>query len=369
MRVKSLILFLPILFNGAQTRQATEFSTLVERLSEPGGYFDSDNLISNETSYLHVMPALRRQQAGGKGTAYLGVGPEQSFSYLAELKPEYAFIVDIRRDNLLLHLLLKTIFSEASNRMEYLALLYGRPIPSDLERWTGRPLEDLLLYLDAVKPDSAAYQSSHAKLLRQVVKLGVPITSEDQLTLKRFHDEFFGRGLEIRFASRGRPVRLSYPSSRQLYLATDLEDNLASYLSTEDRFLEVKRMQDSDRIIPVVGDLSGPKAVKAVGDYLREKGLTVSAFYLSNVEFYLFRSGTFPAFVANVRSLPGNPNSVLIRSVFNRTFAHPQWVPGHLSVQLMQSFDAFLSYSTQPEMVGYWDLLESEHLPLGPFDP
>ena len=76
-----------------------EFAGLVERISEPGGYFDTDNLISNERSYLHVVPDLR--EAGVAGGAYLGVGPEQNFSYIAAIDPEIAFIVDIRRDNAL----------------------------------------------------------------------------------------------------------------------------------------------------------------------------------------------------------------------------------------------------------------------------
>ena len=76
--------------------------------SEPGGYFDTDNLISNESSYLQVVPELRR--AGISGGAYLGVGPDQNFTYIAEIRPAIAFIVDIRRDNLLLHLLFKALF-------------------------------------------------------------------------------------------------------------------------------------------------------------------------------------------------------------------------------------------------------------------
>ena len=54
------------------------FAARVAQLSEPGGYFDTDNLISNERSYLHVVPALRA--AGLAGGAYIGVGPDQNFS-------------------------------------------------------------------------------------------------------------------------------------------------------------------------------------------------------------------------------------------------------------------------------------------------
>src|SRR5262252_6651083 len=84
---------------------ASEFARLIERLSEPNGYFDTDNLISNEASYLHVIGKLRRMQV--TGGAYLGVGPDQNFSYIAQIRPRIAFIVDIRRDNLVEHLLFK----------------------------------------------------------------------------------------------------------------------------------------------------------------------------------------------------------------------------------------------------------------------
>jgi len=363
MRLRSLTLLLPLLVTGAQARQPTAFSSLVEQLSEAGGYFDSDNLVSNETSYLHVLGALRRE--GVRGGAYLGVGPEQGFSYIAEIQPEIAFIVDVRRDNLLLHLLLKAIFTTARNRLEYLCLLYGRPVPDDLEGWDDRSLEEVLLFIDAVRPDSAGHLRAHARLMDQVTRLGVPLSDEDRVTVRRFHDEFAAAGLDLRYRSLGRPVRRSYPTARDLYAATDLEGQSGSYLASESRFRIVQALQRQDRIIPVVGDLAGPKAVKAIGAHLRERAIPVSLFYVSNVEFYLFRADTFGAFVENVRSLPAGPSAMLVRSLFNRSFMHPTWVPGHLSIQLMQRWPAFLAYTTSPASTNYWGLTaESDHVPL-----
>src|SRR5437870_8520935 len=103
------------------------FASRVAQLSEPGGYFDTDNLISNERSYLHVVPALR--DADLSGGAYIGVGPDQNFTYIAQVKPAIAFIIDLRRDNLLLHLLFKALFSMADTRIDYLSLLFGSPMP------------------------------------------------------------------------------------------------------------------------------------------------------------------------------------------------------------------------------------------------
>ncbi len=345
--------------------QATPFAQLVGRLSEPGGYFDSDNLVSNETSYRHVLGALRALNLSGG--AYIGVGPEQNFSYLAQVRPELAILVDIRRDNMLLHLLLKAMFGVARNRMEYLCLLFGRAVPPDLEMWTDLPLEQLLAWFETRPGDAIAHSQNHAMLMERVTGYGVPLDSTDRATLRRFHDEFMAAGTELRFTSRGRPPRLGYPTVAQLYLATDMDGRPGSYLVTEDAFRIVREMQRRDRVIPGVGDLSGPTAMKAIARYLKERNLQVSVFYVSNVEMYLFRQGTFPRFVENVRALPAGANSVLIRSYFGRgrfmgiegDLAWPQVMPGHLSAQLVQPFTAFLEVTRQPETVTYAEVLSS----------
>ena len=121
---------------GARTAAQSSFAAQVAALSEPAGYFDTDNLISNESSYLDVVPDLKKR--GVKGGAYIGVGPDQNFSYIAAVRPEVVFILDVRRDNLLLHLLFKSLFTLARTRVEYLAMLLGRPVPADVESWRRR---------------------------------------------------------------------------------------------------------------------------------------------------------------------------------------------------------------------------------------
>src|SRR6267142_1215264 len=98
-----------------------QFGKYIDEWSEPEGYFDSDNFISNETSYLHVIEDLHsRVRPGG---IYLGVGPDQNFSYIVHTRPTLAIITDIRRQNMLEHLLFKALFGMSSNRAEYLTLL------------------------------------------------------------------------------------------------------------------------------------------------------------------------------------------------------------------------------------------------------
>ncbi|MFN0180825.1 MAG: hypothetical protein ACKVZ0_18640 [Gemmatimonadales bacterium] len=354
--VRTLLVLATLAGGRVDAQTKTAFASLVERLSEPGGYFPSDNLVSNETSYLHVLGAMRR--LGVRGGAYLGVGPEQGFSYIAAIEPKIALIIDIRRDNLLFHLLLKAVFATARNRLEYLCLLYGRPLPTDLPMWTDLPLESLLDYLDGRLTDSTLHDRQHRRLMGMVDGFGVPLTELDRTTLRRFHDEFAQSGLDIRYSTRGRGPRLMFPTNRRLYLETDLDGGEVSYLSTEDRWRVVRDLERADRIVPVVGDLAGPSAVRAIGDYLREQGLVVSAFYLSNVESYLFRGGTFPAFVENVRALPSGAKSVLIRSGFGRWGgAQINIAPGHFSAQALQTFPRFLEFAADPSTVEYWSLV------------
>jgi hypothetical protein len=80
-----------------------EFWRMVADLSEPSGPYTGDNWISNEASIQDVMIPLR--QLAKPGGVYMGVGPEQNFTYIATLRPKMAFILDVRRGNLDLQLM------------------------------------------------------------------------------------------------------------------------------------------------------------------------------------------------------------------------------------------------------------------------
>ena len=122
----------------AQRAPDSAFAALVARLSENAGYFDSDNIISNEESYLQITTQLAK--VGTHGGVYVGVGPDQNFSYVALIRPSIAFMLDIRRDNLLEHLFFKSLFALSRNRTEFLCRLFGKPMPADIDKWTGRQI-------------------------------------------------------------------------------------------------------------------------------------------------------------------------------------------------------------------------------------
>src|SRR5262245_55495899 len=71
----------------------TEFWGIVSRASEPGGYFRSaniTNLTSNELWMQYVIPDLVSRTKPGQ--VYLGVGPEQNFTYMVAVRPKMAVI-------------------------------------------------------------------------------------------------------------------------------------------------------------------------------------------------------------------------------------------------------------------------------------
>ena len=346
------------------TASDTSFAGLVARLSEPGGYFDTDNLVSNEASYLHAIGALRA--LGVRGGAFVGVGPDQNFSYIAAVRPRIAFMVDLRRDNLLEHLLLKAIFERAESRADYLALLFGRPAPRPASEWRDRPLQEIVEYLDATPalPDTAA--DTRAQVLKVVRTFGVPLSQADLSTIDRFHASFIAAGLDLRFTSLNRPSRSYYPTYRQLLLERDLDGNQASFLVTEEAFRFVQQMQRHDRVIPVVGDLAGEHALREIGRLLRERGERLSAFYASNVEYYLMRDGSFERFVANLAALPRTPSSAIIRSCFGWTCgpAHPETVPSYYSTQLVQTIGSLVDEQARGGYRTYADVV-SKHVVSG----
>jgi hypothetical protein len=332
------------------------FAGLSARLSEPGGYFPSDNLVSNETSYLHVLGKLGK--LGISGGAYVGVGPDQNFSYIAELRPEVVFIIDIRRDNLLHHLLFKALFENAHSRVEYLSLLTGRAPPEGGD-WEAAGIDELVEYIDRTPADADHFEAAVRKVRASVERFGFDLSDQDFFTIRDIHAQFHHRALDIRYSYAPR-----YPTYRQLLLETDLDGGQRNYLAAEESFRFLKDLQRRNRIIPVVGDLAGPHALRSIGQEIAARNLVIRAFYVSNVEQYLMRDSGFRNFSATVAELPHDDHSVIIRSFFMRGYGHPQYVPGHFSTQLLELFDSFVTEYHNGGYVSYFDLVSKNVLPL-----
>lgn len=339
-----------------------EFQQLCLDLSEAPGYFDTDNLVSNETSYQH---ALSRLPAGAaRGKAYLGVGPGQNLTYIAHLRPDWAFIIDIRRDNALFHLYWKELFLQSGDRVEFLSRILGRPIAPGLLS----PEVDAKRLVAAVQDAPVdrdwymrRFERTWLNMLEHYPRLVQP---EDRIVIKRLVWPFFEDGFDLRFRSHGRSPRPFYPSYGELILSTDLDGDRHHFLNSEADFQFLKQLQEHNRIVPVIGDFAGPKAIRAVGHFLKRHGLRVSTFYLSNVEFYLFHSRQFEDFASNMQTLPFAPESYLIRSHFGNFGRHPASLPGFFVTCLLQSAPRFLEITKTRPYQDYWDLVTRDYLPL-----
>lgn len=331
------------------------FAALVSRLSEPGGFFDTDNLISNEDSYLHPVSTLRK--IGTSGGVYVGVGPDQNFSYIAAVRPRAAFIVDIRRDNVLEHLLFKAAFALSRNRVEYLSVLFGRAAPGDTTGWGAKPVDSLLYYIDVVRGDSAAAAGARTRLLAEVRRSAIPLSAGDLATIARFHNAFIAAGPALRFNTFGRAPQPYYPDYRRLARERDRDGRQAGFLATEEAFQFVKGLEDRNLVIPLVGDFAGDRGLAGVAAWMSRHGEKLSALYTSNVEQYLFRDGGFDAFAKSVEAFPRDSKSAIIRSCFNCFAGHPQAVDGYHAVMMVQLADRFVELRNSGQIVRYYDLV------------
>jgi hypothetical protein len=291
-----------------------ELWTLSTTMSEPDGSFRSENMVSNEMVFARLLPdVVARVDPGG---VYLGVGPEQNFTYIAATRSRMAFITDIRRGNLHVILMYKALFELSADRAEFVSRLFTRARPAGLTASsTARQIMDA--YATAPRGNEAAFRKNLDAVLQHLVKTrDIPLGADDRTGVGAAYRTFFFYGPEIDYMastlltpSRG----FNSATYRDLMTQTDPSGKELGYLGSEGEFRYVKELNDRNLIIPLVGNFAGPKTIRAIGDYVRRRSATVSAFYVSTVEPYLRRDGTLPEFCASVATLPTTGRSVFIR--------------------------------------------------------
>jgi len=289
-----------------------EFWRMVEDFSEPGGTFRYENFISNERSIQYVIPDLKKNTK--PGGVYLGVAPEQNFTYIAAIQPKIAFIIDIRRQNMLVHLLYKALFELSSNRADFVARLFSRRRPAGLNE--NSTVAELFAAFDRVPGDAVLAGENFKNIMAVLAQHGYSLSVDDLSAIEKVYDVFQrgGPGMNYGFASPS--PNSQTPSYVVMMTSKDLDGRSWSYLATEDNFRYVKEMQRKNLIVPLVGDFAGPRVIRNVGSYAKEHQATVTAFYVSNVERYL-AGPQWNAFFANVATLPVDASSVFIRFVDN----------------------------------------------------
>jgi len=295
------------------------FWHLVTDFSEPGGFFRSDNFVSNEATFQWVIPDLKNNSRSGG--VYLGVGPDQNFTYIVATQPKMAFIFDIRRQNMVQHLMYKALIELSADRAEFLSRLFSRKRPEGIGPDSSS--EELFRAFDEIVPERELFYENLEAIKSQLGEHhGFKLTAEDQASMEYVFRAFYSGGPDLtyngpgngnNFGGRGR-----MPSYAELMTQNDGHDLNRSYMSTEENFRILQDLENKNLLIPLVGDFAGPKAIRAVAEYLREHDASVTAFYTSNVEQYLFQQNDdWNKFYTNVATLPVDSTGLFIRSVFN----------------------------------------------------
>jgi hypothetical protein len=284
-----------------------EFWRMITAFSEPSGPYTGDNWISNEASIQDVIPPLK--QLTKPGGIYLGVGPEQNFTYMWALQSKMGFIIDIRRQNMLTILLHKALFEMSQDRADYVANLFSRRRPAGLDTNTN------------AKALTAAFSSAPSEGLAKNVqavkdvlaKHGYSLSAEDIARIAFIQETFNRAGLSItaEYASPGSPGGIPVTFT-DLMTATDKNGQSWSFLSSEAAYRYIRELHRKNLIVPIVGDFAGSTAIRSVGEYLKQRNSNVTVFYLSNVEYYL-QGPTMRAFQSNLAALPIDSTSMLIR--------------------------------------------------------
>jgi hypothetical protein len=329
-----------------------DFWSLVTESSEPDGFFRSDNLVSNERTYQEVVPELKKRALANG--VYLGVGPDQNFTYIAALHPRMAFIVDIRRGNLLQHLYYKALVEMASDRADFLARLFSRERPEGIDAlWTAG---DLLDGFAEVEPSPELYQKNLIDIRKWLTERhGFALAPDDVRGIEYVASAFFAEGPSLRYSFPSPRLSPVFPTYGDLMVADDGKGVNYGYLASEENFRSLRDYERRNLIVPVIGDFAGEKALRAVGKYIAAHGGTVNYFYTSNVEQYLFQNDAYRRYYGNVATLPLAEKSTFIRSFFDRGFIYPPGVitPDLHSVQLLDPIQGLLKAFAAGEITSY----------------
>src|SRR4029079_17347244 len=136
------------------------------------------------------------------GRAYMGVGPEQNFTYIAAVKPKIAFIVDVRRGNLDLHLMYKALFEMSADRPEFVSRLFAKARPEGLgPRSTAA---EIFAAYSSVESSEALYRANLKAIdERLVTTQGFALAPEDIQGIEYVYHAFYQFGPGLQYSSTG----------------------------------------------------------------------------------------------------------------------------------------------------------------------
>ena len=247
-----------------------EFWKIVTDFSEPGGYFRiTDNFTSNEREIGALFTMLRA--ANVKGGVYMGVGPEQNLTYIAAIRPAMAFIVDIRRQAVMQHLMFKAVFEMSKDRADFISLLFSKPRPAGLDEYDarfrscgrrsfrGRPTATWRRR--PTRASSSCLTKTH----------GFTLTPDELSQLGSVFQafQFFGPGISTRGSGGGGNGTLTFADLTGW--SPDATGEVQSFLSSEENFRIVKALHDKKP------DRAAQRRFRRAEDHPRDRRLSQAA--------------------------------------------------------------------------------------------
>jgi hypothetical protein len=255
------------------------------------------------------------------------------------------------------HLMYKALFELAEDRADFLSLLFSRRRPAGIPA-DATPMQ-LLEAFYPVAADSVMYWRTLRQLETHLTKQhGFTLTAEDIEGMAFVFTSFSLGGPDItyNYGQGGFGRNRGMPSFADLMVATDAAGVNRGFLGTEQQYDVVRQLHLRNLIVPVVGDFAGPKALRAVGEYLKAHNAVVSAIYTSNVEQYLFREPhKWRQYYENVATLPLDSTSTFVRAVFN--FGYAGGGSSARSITMLQPVQELLKAFREGKVTGYFDVV------------
>jgi hypothetical protein len=178
------------------------------------------------------------------------------------------------------HLMYKAIFEMSADRPDFVGTLFSRKRPAQLT--ADSSVEAIFQAYASAKADSEL-ADEHLKNIMARLKTThkFALGDDDEKRIRSIYLTFFREGV-INFSSS-----FMSPGYARLMMMTDGSGRNWSFLASKENYDRVRAMHEKNLIVPLVGVLMTPKALRMAGQYLRDHGAVVNVFYLSNVEDYI----------------------------------------------------------------------------------
>src|SRR5205823_1520235 len=220
------------------------------------------------------------------------------------------------------------IFELSKDRADFVSRLFSRKRPDGLTAQSS--IAEIFSAVDGVESTPAIYDANLKAIEDRLTKAHhFPLSQGDHEGIRWALSNYARFGPAISYNSslssavppaivgataNGPRFGNQFVTYERLMLSDDGRGDNRSFLASEENFQFLKDLEDRNKVIPVVGDFGGTKAIRAVAAYLQSIDGTVSAFYLSNVEQFLVPDGTYVNFCRSVSMLPTDEASTFIRS-------------------------------------------------------